>query len=139
MFTAQVENRPAATAESDPIGTGATVRDAVPLWPSLVAEIVVIPTPTVARFPNPSMVATDCALELHVTVRPGSGVPLASVSTADAWSPVAPSTIDGDEIVTATPLTGTAVAATLTSRYWVDDTDPRRLCVPTVEPRIHVA
>ena len=42
-------------------------------------------------------------------------------------------------IVTATPLTGTAVAARLTSRYCVDDTDPRTLCVPTVDPRIHVA
>src|SRR5437588_622316 len=63
-------------------GTGATVTAAVPLWPSLVAVIVAAPTATPVTRPLVETVATALLLVVQVTVRPVSGVPLASLGVA---------------------------------------------------------
>src|SRR5439155_22871 len=63
-------------------GAGVTVIAAVPLFPSLVALIVMEPGVTPETRPLLLTVATD-VLELdHVTVRPESGAPLASFGVA---------------------------------------------------------
>jgi hypothetical protein len=64
-------------------GTGVTVTAAVPLTPSLVAVIVTEPGATPVTTPVPaSTVATAVFDELHVTVRPPSGLPCASRGSA---------------------------------------------------------
>src|SRR5439155_8364536 len=63
-------------------GTFVTVTDEVPLFPSLVAEIVAVPGVSPETSPLLLTVAT-AVLELdHVTVRPESGVPPASFGVA---------------------------------------------------------
>src|SRR5207253_8509760 len=63
-------------------GTFVTVTDEVPLFPSLVAVIVAVPGVTPETSPLLLTAATD-VLELdHVTVRPESGFPLASLGVA---------------------------------------------------------
>src|SRR5882762_3368155 len=81
---------------------------AVPLLPSLAAVIVADPTATPATRPLLFTVAT-CALLLdHVTRRPVSVVPAASLTTAaNCW--VAPTPILADAGLTATEATGTVV------------------------------
>src|SRR5437879_13572541 len=66
---------------TDPAGRGAcTVTTAVPLLPSLVAVIVVVPPlATSATSPLGETVATVLVLHVHATVRPVSVVPLASL------------------------------------------------------------
>src|ERR1019366_2922712 len=120
-------------------GTGVKVSSAPPLCPSLVAVIVLVPTATAVMTPVALTVATVVLDDCHVTVRPCSTLPLASFSTAVAWSPVVPRVIDGVVSVTTTVLTGGAVAVTLTSRYVPVDTDPRTVCDPTVDPSIQVS
>ena len=72
----------AGLTATDATGTLETVTLAVPLCPSLVAVIVAEPATTLVTRPVPSTVATD-GLELdHVTVRPDSGLPLASFGAA---------------------------------------------------------
>ncbi len=97
-------------------GTAVTVSCAPPLWPSLVAVMVLVPMPTVVMTPVPLTVATVVFDDCQVTVRPTSTLPPASFSTAVAWSPAVPRGIDGVASVTATLLTGIAVAVTLISR-----------------------
>jgi hypothetical protein len=64
-------------------GAGVTVIEDVPLTPSLVAVIVTgPPVATAVTRPLTSTVATARLLELHVTVRPVSTLPAASLVTA---------------------------------------------------------
>ena len=65
-------------------GTKVTVSSADPLWPSLVAVMVLVPAPTVVIAPVALTVATVVVDDCHVTVRPTSTLPLASFSTAVA-------------------------------------------------------
>jgi hypothetical protein len=62
-------------------GTVTVIAD-VPLLPSLVAVIVVLPPLTAVTNPLASTVATEGVLELHVTARPVRTLLLASVSVA---------------------------------------------------------
>jgi hypothetical protein len=50
-------------------GTVTVIAD-VPVWPSLVAVIVVVPPLTAVTNPLPSTVATDGTLDVHETARP---------------------------------------------------------------------
>src|SRR3989441_307156 len=59
-----------------------TVIAAVPLWPSLVAVIVAVPPATPVASPLPLTVAAAVLLLAHVTVRPVSVFPAASLVTA---------------------------------------------------------
>jgi hypothetical protein len=65
------------------VATGTvTVIEAVPVLPSLVAVIVVLPPPTAVTNPFASTVATDGLLEVHVTIRPVRMLLFASLSVA---------------------------------------------------------
>src|SRR2546428_11788228 len=59
-----------------------TVIATVPLWPSLVAVIVAVPPATPVASPLPLTVAAAVLLLAHVTVRPVSVFPAASLVTA---------------------------------------------------------
>src|SRR2546422_374518 len=61
---------------------GVTVMAEVPLCPSLVAVIVADPAATPVTSPLPLTVAADVLLLCHVTVRPTSGLPFASLGVA---------------------------------------------------------
>ena len=61
-----------------------TTRSAEPLWPSLEAVMLAVPTPRATTLPPGETVATDGEDEVQVTVRPVSRLPLASRSTAVA-------------------------------------------------------
>jgi hypothetical protein len=61
-----------------PTGTGTTVTVIVPLFPSLVAVIVVGPSATPETTPAEDTVAAVVLLELHVTTRSVTTVPLVS-------------------------------------------------------------
>src|SRR5437867_486115 len=63
---------------TDATGTVLTVIVAVPLCPSLVAVIVAAPAATPVTTPPPLTVATAVLLLAQVTVRPPTGLPLAS-------------------------------------------------------------
>src|SRR5437667_3882300 len=63
-------------------GTLETVMLAVPLCPSLVAVIVADPIVTPVTSPLPSPLATEVLLLVHLALRPGSGLPLASFGVA---------------------------------------------------------
>jgi len=78
----------------------------VPLWPSLVAVMVAEPATTPDTSPLPLTVATAVLLLLQVTVRPVSGLPLASLGVAVSWiaPPVATLAVAG---LTVTDATGT--------------------------------
>src|SRR5256884_9819981 len=62
-------------------GRFATLTFFLPLFPSLVAVIVADPTPTPLTRPFGDTVATALLLVSHVTVRPVSTFPLASLTT----------------------------------------------------------
>jgi hypothetical protein len=66
------------------VATGARVTAIaeVPLWPSLVAVIVVLPAPTAVTKPVVFTVAAAVLLETQVTERPVSTFPFASFVTA---------------------------------------------------------
>src|SRR5438445_11852940 len=93
---------------TDATGTGVTVIAEVPLFPSLVAVIVAEPGVTPETRPSLLTVATD-VLELdHVTVRPESGVPPASLGVAvrcTVWH----ACTDAEGGVASTDATGTLV------------------------------
>src|SRR5213083_1704990 len=92
-------------------GTFVTVTDEVPLLPSLVAVIVAEPGVTPETRPLLLTVAT-AGLELdHVTVRPESGVPPASLGVAVSCT-VWPACTDAEGGVTSTVATGTFVTVT---------------------------
>src|SRR5207244_6019788 len=85
-----------------------TVTDEVPLFPSLVAVIVAEPGVTPETRPLLLTVAT-AVLELdHVTVRPESGVPPASLGVAVSCT-VWPASTAAEGGVTSTVATGTFV------------------------------
>jgi hypothetical protein len=65
-----------------PTGMAATVTPAVPDLPSLVAVIVTDPTATPVTTPVTDTVANAVLLDDHVTVRPVSTMPLASLTVA---------------------------------------------------------
>src|SRR5438128_1865202 len=89
-------------------GTFVTVIDEVPLFPSLVAVIVAEPGVTPETRPLLLTAATD-VLELdHVTVRPESGFPPASLGEAVSCT-VWPACTDAEGGVTSTDATGTGV------------------------------
>ena len=87
-------------------GTGFTVIELVPLFPSLVAVIVTGP-PADAPVTRPlaSTLATAGVAEVQVIVRPVNGFPPASVRVATSCC-VAPTTIVADVGLTSTVLTG---------------------------------
>jgi hypothetical protein len=91
-------------------GTGVTVRDAVPVFPSLVAEIVTGP-PGATPVTTPVLgltVATAPLLELHVIERPVSVLLPASLVVATNCC-VAPTCTVAEPGVTVTVATGTSV------------------------------
>src|SRR5438552_1604766 len=89
-------------------GTFVTVTDEVPLFPSLVAVIVAEPGVTPETRP-PLLTVATAVLELdHVTVRPESGVPPASLGVAVSCT-VWPACTDAEGGVTSTVATGTFV------------------------------
>jgi hypothetical protein len=106
----------AGVTVTDATGTGAaaTVTDAEPLCPSLVAVIVAEPTAAPVTRPVPFTVATVALLLAHVTVRPPSAVPFASRGVAVNCT-VCPTWIPGDPGVTLTDATGAATLVTVTA------------------------
>src|SRR3989442_7200551 len=91
----------------DAPGFGAvTVIAAVPLLLSLVAVIVADPAATPATSPLPFTVATAELLLAQVTIRPASGVPLASLGVAVSCS-VCPTGTLAAAGLTVTDATGT--------------------------------
>src|SRR5207244_6989678 len=97
--------------EATGTATAVTVTVAVPLFPSLVAVIVALPTATPATRPVAVTVATPPLLVAHVTVRPLSGFPLASRSAAASCA-VPPMTTLGAPGLTPTVATGATVTVT---------------------------
>ena len=77
-----------ATA-TEATGTLDTVTVAVPVWPSLAAVMVAVPSATPLTRPAPSTVATAPSLVVHVTVRPERGFPFTSLRVAPSCT-VAP-------------------------------------------------
>ncbi len=69
---------------TDATGIGITVIVAAPVFPSLVADIVAVPTDTLVITPFASTAATDGTDELHDTARPVSSAPADVRSSADA-------------------------------------------------------
>src|SRR6266568_2913480 len=63
-------------------GTAVTVTEAVPLFPSLVAVIVLVPAATPVTRPVADTVATAGTLLAQVTTRPGSTLPAESFVVA---------------------------------------------------------
>src|SRR5438552_2153678 len=96
---------------TDATGTGVTVIVEVPLLPSLVAVIVAVPGVTPETSPLLLTVAT-AVLELdHVTIRPESGFPPASLGVPVSCT-VWPACTDAEGGVTSTVATGTFVTVT---------------------------
>jgi hypothetical protein len=93
-------------------GVGTTVIEVKPLFPSLVAVTLVTPSPRAATEPLLSTVATEPSPVVHVTVRPVSALPLASVSSAVACV-VCPTWTLEFASVTVTNETGTRRAVTM--------------------------
>src|SRR5213593_1888735 len=92
---------------------GVTVIAALPLCPSLVAVIVAVPATCPVTSPLPFTVATLVLSLAHVTVRPDSGLPAASLGVAVSCA-VCPTASVADGGVTATDATGSgALGATV--------------------------
>jgi hypothetical protein len=72
----------AGATTTDPTASGGTVIVAVPVFPSLVAVIVVPPGATAVTTPAVDTVATALFAELQLTPRPGSTFPSASFIVA---------------------------------------------------------
>ena len=90
-------------------GTGVTVIEAVPLFPSLVAVMMTGPPTTLpVTRPLASTVAMFASLLVQVTVRPVSGLPLASLGVAVSCR-VVPATMLPVAGETATDATGMAM------------------------------
>jgi hypothetical protein len=94
------------------VATGAsdTVSEEVPLCPSLVAVIVVLPAATAVTKPLASTVAAAVLLETHVTTLPVSTLSFASFVTAvNCWVGVIPRTRLAVAGLTVTVATGTGL------------------------------
>src|SRR5207249_10037215 len=89
-----------------PADAAVTVRADVPLTVSDVAVTVAVPAVTPLTSPLPVTVAAAVLLDAHVTVRPVSGLPFASLRVAVSCT-VWPSGRVADAGVTATAATGT--------------------------------
>src|SRR5204863_9459564 len=87
-----------------------TVRLAEPLFPSLVAVICVLPALSAVTAPVDDTDATDEVVDDHVTVRPVSVAPFASLSVTVACVPC-PTEIDDEPNATVTVATGAGGAA----------------------------
>src|SRR4029077_20672621 len=72
----------AGVTVTEATGASVTVTLEVPLCPSLVAVIVAEPAATPVTTPLPFTVATAVLLLAHVTTRPVSGLPLASLGVS---------------------------------------------------------
>jgi hypothetical protein len=82
----------------------------VPAFVSLVAVMVVVPAPTAVTRPFTSTIAAAGLLEIHVTTRPVSTTPFASLVTAlSCCVGVTPTTKLADPGVTPTVATGTGL------------------------------
>ena len=88
-------------------GTACTVMAAVPVLPPLVAEIVALPAVTPCTSPLALTLATPELLLVQVTVRPASGFPAESSTSALSWTifPAVRLAVGG---LTSTVSTGTA-------------------------------
>src|SRR5438270_10828425 len=94
---------------TDATGTAFTVTAELPLFPSLVAVMVTGPPAALAvTRPFASTVARVASLVPHVTLRPVSGLPVASFGVAVSCSVVLASTVAGAG-VTSTEATGAVV------------------------------
>src|SRR5439155_1366156 len=102
----------AGVTSTNATGTGVTLIEEVPLFPSLVA--VTVAEPGVTPDTSPLMLtAATAVLELdHVTVRPESGAPFASFGVPVSCT-VCPACTDAEGGVTSTVATGTFVTVTV--------------------------
>src|SRR6266550_3494908 len=119
--------------ETDATGTWVTVTDAVPLLPSLVAVIVAEPGVTPETSPEVLTVATDVLLLNHVTTRPDSALPFASLSVAVSCT-VCPCWIDavgGLTVTDAVPLLPSLVAVIVAEPATTPVTRPVGLTLAT--------
>src|SRR5439155_26986779 len=96
----------AGVTVTEATGTFETVTLAVPLCPSLVAVIVAVPATLPVTSPLALTVATEVLLLAHVTVRPDSGFPFASLGVATSCT-VCPTCIAAVAGLTLTEATGT--------------------------------
>jgi len=116
--------------------TTGTEIEAVPVFPSLVAEIAAEPEETALTRPAPETVATDGLLELQVTVRPVSTLLFASRVTAESCA-VAPIWMVAEAGATDTDATGTggggAIAATVSG---ADPVFPSLVATIVAEPAV---
>jgi len=96
---------------TDATGTGDTVTEAVPLWPSLIAVIVAVPGDIAVTSPVDETVAIASLLEDHVTSRE-STVPWASVKVTLSCS-VPPCTTVALDGLRATDATGACVTVSV--------------------------
>ena len=134
-----------------PTGTGVTVMVADPLFPSLVAVIVVVPTATAVTTPDDDTVAVAGVLELHATGRSVTTVPFSSLTDTVKLvvSPVATLAVGGETVTvpTGTGITFTEIVPLLPSLVAVmtdvpsatPDTTPAEETVATVvvaEPHV---
>jgi hypothetical protein len=87
-------------------GGWVTVSSALPVFSSLVATMLAVPTATALTTPWVETVATSVLLELHVTARPVNTAPFASSVTAAAWI-VPTAVIEFGVKATVTDATGT--------------------------------
>src|SRR5947207_12814215 len=94
---------------TDATGTALTVTAELPLFPSLVAVIVTGPPAALpVTRPFASTVARVALLVPHVTVRPVSAFPAASLGVAVSWS-VVPAVTLAEAGLTSTEATGGVV------------------------------
>ena len=118
----------AGLTTTEATGTVDTVTAAVPLWPSLVAVIVVDPTARPVTSPLADTVATAPLLVVQVTVRPLSGLPLASLRVAVSCT-APPTYTFGAVGLTATEATGRLDTVTAAVPLW-----PSLVAVIVVDP-----
>src|SRR5947209_2194288 len=141
----------AGVTATDATGTGVTVTAAVPLFPSLVAVIVAAPAAAPVTSPVAFTVATAWLLLVHVTVRPLSGLPLASCGVAvscavwPTWTlavagfTATEATGGGFTVIAAVPLLPSLEAVIVAEPAATAVTRPLALTVATaVLPLVHV-
>jgi hypothetical protein len=105
----------ASDTDTDATAEATTVTGAEPTLPSLVAVMLAVPAPTAvttALFPLPLTVATAVLSDDHVTTRPVTLTPFASLVVAVAWV-VAPRTMLEAASDTVTVATGGTVIVTV--------------------------
>jgi hypothetical protein len=97
---------------TDATGTGVTVNAAAPFFPSLVAVIVTEPTASPLTRPLPFTPASAVLPLDHVTARPESALPLASLGIAVSCA-VCPTATLGEGGLTLTDATGAGAGVTV--------------------------